>query len=407
MWTTSRTPRPPSPEVTHSAHLRLDLQQPLGEHVFVDLYFTNNSPCANKQSRDERIRTLWRLDVPLAEIAHEVELSKPRVSTLARKLGLPRRSAPPISPDERRLILGLYSNGNSISAIARRTGRYQGSVSKTLRSAGVPIRASSEISRKWPVRHSAFSPPCSDEAWYWMGFLAADGYVRGASLNLVQKAASHLVLERFLIFLGSGPRPLKPAGRNGLQAVASSPQIVSDLALHGVTERKTLTMKASPAAAAQPLFWLGVFDGDGSITISSDGVPKISLVGTEVLMSQFARFIGFQLDRRPPAVGQRAGGSDRLWDVRIQGDGARQLAGLWLCRSTHSMEHKRSRLEIAARYESRQTRARLGVRQRRCDYCGAWIERMPSQFSRHAFCNGSHFGKWAAARRRRKQTGNN
>lgn len=240
----------------------------------------------------------------------------------------------------------------------------------------------------------------SSEAWYWIGFLAADGYVRGTCVTLVQKDASEPVLRRFLEFVGSPDRPLIQNRQKPAKAAhASSPQIVQDLARHGVVPGKTYNLRTSAAAATEPMFWLGVFDGDGCITISRDGVPTVALVGTLSLMRQYVDFLQAWLDGRRMAIVRQAAGQSILWEVRVTGDRARQVAELWLACSRHSLEAKRRRLTQAASYESRVTRARLAVRRRRCDYCGAWLERMPSQFGAHAFCSRAHFGRWNVARR--------
>jgi hypothetical protein len=359
------------------------------EHAFVSI---------KNAERDRRIAEAWVAGVPLPEIAAEFLLSKGRVSIIAKALGLAQRQPRPTDEDRARFA-ELYTIGLSVAEVAHRTGWHRDTVTRGLHNRGIEIRSAADRARRWPVRHDAFSPPVSPEGWYWIGFLAADGHISGSSVTLTQKITRAEVLRRFLGFLGCGHRPLgsrnHPSGRT---ASVSSPQLVADLAIHGVVPRKSYQLKTSETAAPQPLFWLGVFDGDGSIVISRRGVPTIQVAGASDLMGQLARFLGVRLTGTEPAV-VRHGQSDVLWTVRVAGDRARQLAELWLAESEVSLHDKRAKLRIAAGYESRATGARLAVRRARCDYCGAWVERFPSQLGDHVFCSRSHFGKWNMARR--------
>jgi hypothetical protein len=286
----------------------------------------------------------------------------------------------------------LYLTGLTIAEVASRTGFHRDTVRRALVASGVTLQ---NRSRKWPARHDAFAKPLSAEAWYWLGMLAADGCVQGPQISLVQHASRAAMLRRFLTFVGSPDRPLRVTNAgNGFVADVSSRSMAADLARHGVVPRKSLTLEASQAAAGRPEFWLGVFDGDGCCTFSKGGVPTVGIVGSLPLMRQFAAWLHATFgDHRP--VGRSVGrNSSGLSDVRVSGDRARRLAGLWLSITEVSLEPKRERLERAALYESRATRARLAVRRRRCDFCGAWVERMPSQLGRHVFCSRHHYWAW-------------
>jgi hypothetical protein len=354
------------------------------EHAFV----------ADARSRDFGIECAWLEGVPLDEICRRFDLSKSRVSTIAKNRGLPQRQPRPTTSDRDQFV-ALYRKGLTITAIAACTGWHRDTVARTLRGAEIQIRSAAELARRWPVHHDAFAPPVSAEAWYWIGLLAADGYVRGASITLGLKNSSEPVLHRFLAFVGSPSRPLIPNSHNPAQiARASSPHLVEDLARHGVVPNKSYTMRTSAEAAREPMFWLGVFDGDGCITFSKRGVPTIGIVGSRALMTQYAEFLARRLYGRRLAVVKHAGNQNVLWQVRATGDRARQLAELWLACSEVSLEAKRSRLQHAAKYESRATWARLAVRRKRCGFCGAWVERMPSQLGDRVFCTRSHYWAW-------------
>jgi hypothetical protein len=336
----------------------------------------------------EHLKVLWSPGVTANRIGAELGLSPASVCRRAQQLGLPRRSRK-VSASDRAEFRALYELGLTVAEVATRTGFHRDTVRRALVRCGVTIE---DRSRKWPVRHDAFAESLSPDAWYWVGMLAADGCVRGPSISLVQHTSRAAMLERFLEFVGSSGRPFRVInGGKGLVADLSSPHIAADLARQGVVPRKSLTLEASQEAAAQPLFWLGVFDGDGCCTFSKRDVPTIGIVGSRALMEQFAAFLHSQLGSPLPSVGRPGA---RLSDVRVSGDRARRIAELWLSLSTVSLETKRERLERAVQYASRMTRARLAVRRRKCDLCGAWVERMPSQVLGHVFCSRDHYWIW-------------
>jgi hypothetical protein len=347
--------------------------------------------------RNRAIAEAWEAGVALTEICRRFGLSKGRISTIAKTMGLKQRQPRP-TRNEVGVFQQMYAAGRAVTEIAARTGWHRDTVARHLRAAGVRIRSGGEIARKWPVRHDAFSPPVDAETWYWLGFLAADGSVSGTCVALTQKNSCEPVLHRFLAFVGCGARRLQSVGYGSAKrATVCSPQLVADLERHGVVPRKTYTLKTSSEAATEPAFWLGVFDGDGSITISREGVPKISLFGTQALMAQFRDFlfeIGVTAHRY--AVCRRR--KELLWHVRVHGETAARLARLWLDSWNPSLDAKRARLLRAASYTHTRSHPRA-ARHRRCDWCGASIERPPSQFGRHAFCSISHFGKWSARHR--------
>jgi hypothetical protein len=324
-------------------------------------------------------------------IGAELGLSGASICRHAQRLGLPRRSRK-VRAADRDEFRALYLTGLTLAQVASRTGFHRDTVRKTLLVSDVTLQ---NRSRKWPVRHDAFANPLSAEAWYWLGMLAADGCVRGPQISLVQHASRAAMLRRFLSFVGSPGRPFREInGGDGFVADISSGRMAADVARHGIVPRKSLIMKASQAAAGKPEFWLGVFDGDGCCTFSKRGVPTIGIVGSRPLMRQFSEWLHATFEDHRPAIGSVGRSGGELSDVRVVGDRARRLAELWLSISEVSLESKRERLERAALYESRATRSRLAVRRRRCDFCGAWVERMPSRLLRHVFCSRSHYWAW-------------
>ena len=340
---------------------------------------------------EDHLRSLWLGGVTVREIGASIGLCPSAVCRHAQRLGLPRRSRQ-VSATDRQRFCALYAEGLTIVEVASRTGFHRDTIRNALVARGISIE---DRTRKWSVRHDAFAHPVTQEGWYWIGMLAADGCVQGPSISLIQHTSRAAMLHRFLDFVGSPDRPFRTInGGDGSVADVSSPRLAADLALHGVVPRKSLVMEASAEAALEPMFWLGVFDGDGCCCISRAGVPTIGVVGTRALMTQFAEFLGRLYGDHRPVVGSVGRDGNPLSDVRVSGDRARQLAEHWLSISSISLEPKRERLERAARYASNWTRARLALRRRPCEFCGTSVGRMPSQFLQHVFCSREHYWAW-------------
>jgi hypothetical protein len=348
--------------------------------------------------RDEILIAGWDAGLTLGPLASRTGCSISWVSRRARKLGLKSRSRS-FSAGEVEFALTAYRNGRTIAGIAADLGRSHEATRRVLVKAGMRIASGAERARRWPVDHFAFAAPLSAEAWYWIGFLAADGNVHGTRLSLGLSPSSENALRRFQTFLACPEKPIRLAAR-GRQLVADvhSPQLVRDLASHGVVPRKTWGLEVSAAAAAEPAFWLGNLDGDGSVMHDEAGVPRLAFVGAKPVMDQCADFLADRILDHRPKPGPHAQ-SKVIWLVRVSGDNARRVAAELLDAHPESLEVKRAKLERAAAFRSARTDARAAVRRRRCEWCGAWIERFPSQTrGARVFCNPSHAAQWRCAR---------
>jgi hypothetical protein len=228
-----------------------------------------------------------------------------------------------------------YLNGESSGQIAAALGVTDTAVLSRLKT--VPRRELGWPARSFPIRHDAFSDPTSSAAAYWAGFLMADGCVYDTgrvTLALQERDRGHV--EAWMDFLGSSNKPLQsqpPSSRRTHAAVrgqVSSRQIVEDLGRHGVVPHKTLAgVPASDALAAQPAFWRGMVDGDGTVGLARGKYgPVLSLCGSPIVMAQFAEFLSNALgDFRRPSVLERKD-SAVIRVVQMSGVRARRGVGL-------------------------------------------------------------------------------
>lgn len=146
---------------------------------------------------------------------------------------------------------------------------------------------------------------------YWVGLLWADGCVdsNGVRLGLTKSDADHV--RRFAAFAGCSARPLYRNGPTGVEVRIQSAQIATDLARLGVVPRKTWANVAPPLELAdRPSFWLGLMDGDGSISWHNAGsgpTPELSFCGSESAMRAAADYLARHTFR---------GGRPRVYRVR-------------------------------------------------------------------------------------------
>lgn len=148
--------------------------------------------------------------------------------------------------------------------------------------------------RRFLVNENVFESLTQD-SYYWLGFLMADGSVSDAgviSLVLARKDRSHL--ERFREFLGSNLpiRDFLIAKKYETSAIVVISKIMSSsLSAYGIVPRKSHTAIASSSVSSNKDFWRGVFDGDGYIGIDTKNRLRLELTCNEALGQQFLDFL--------------------------------------------------------------------------------------------------------------------
>jgi hypothetical protein len=157
------------------------------------------------------------------------------------------------------------------------------------------------------------------EKAYWLGFIAADGYVRrkpdhSVSIGLKESDKNHLL--SFANAVDYDGKLIRGKKNKSWRINLYGKQIVEDLCRAGVTPDKTTDLKpwAGPAEL-MPAYWLGFFDGDGCITstIKKNNYKQwgISLIGTQAMCDGFIKFISIS---NKPCRYQRSGLDVILWN---------------------------------------------------------------------------------------------
>ena len=129
---------------------------------------------------------------------------------------------------------------------------------------------------------------------YWLGFLLADGCVSRRQVIIVLQTRDAAHLRAFLEFLGCEDRPLgiANAGRAARLCIGSA-ALARQLTAFGLDPQHKHESAVRRDLAMSRDFWRGVIDGDGSVkALGPKRMPQLQLVGSPIVVSQFATFLG-------------------------------------------------------------------------------------------------------------------
>ena len=177
----------------------------------------------------------------------------------------------PYTADLERTVCERYDAGENTPGIAASVGINRSTVGRILIRNGLKTRDPADTARKYACDLGFFDEITTEARAYWLGFLAADGYNSGKALKvaIAEEDAAHL--ESLKAALGSThPVRFYPyTTAKGLQRLAAtlyigSPELSRALTAHGVTPRKSRTLRwPSLAPDLMRHFLRGYVDGDG------------------------------------------------------------------------------------------------------------------------------------------------
>jgi hypothetical protein len=156
------------------------------------------------------------------------------------------------------------------------------------------VRATNRI---YALDEHYFDQIDTPEKAYWLGFIAADGYIsdRGyLSIALASIDAGHL--EKFRAAVGSTApikrslNPLKGRRYPRVRLTLYSAHLTRALGREGIFPRKSLTLEPwGGPDNLMPHYWRGVIDGDGTLGIGPTW--WVGLVGTRALVDAFRAWV--------------------------------------------------------------------------------------------------------------------
>lgn len=151
--------------------------------------------------------------------------------------------------------------------------------------------------RKCSLNEGAFEV-ITEESAYWIGFIMADGCItrdrpdssgwRRLKVNLKSSDVDHL--RRLQSFLEYGGKVAMRDNNRYCSLEVNSARLTASLRKYGVIEQKS--RRTSVNHLDNNLhFWRGMIDGDGTLYISKNMYPSLSLCGSETILNQFAAYV--------------------------------------------------------------------------------------------------------------------
>ena len=189
-----------------------------------------------------------------------------------------------LSQEEIQNLIDLYNEGNSLRTIASITGYSRTFVTKIFNENNLVRRTNKENSRKYYLDDNYFDIIDSSEKAYWLGFIAADGYItskrqgEGQKFGITLSDIDHNHLDKLNMCLNStypvnvykGSQTNYNPDSIFCRLLISSDKLVSDLKSLGIVEKKTFTLKFPTKEQVPDKFIFdyirGYMDGDGSIS---------------------------------------------------------------------------------------------------------------------------------------------
>lgn len=213
------------------------------------------------------------------------------------------------SQEELLLYWEEYQNGLSLEKIANKYNLNRHTLSKRFKEANFSIRKNG---RKYSLNEEYFQEINSSEKAYWLGFIAADGAILSTgndpepkvlSFNLNIRDAEHL--EKFCKSIESEAKVIQKEGTGFGKHTSiahleiNSKQLVKDLQKYGIHKRKSLILKPPSLKEEFIIDWIrGYLDGDGSISILSNGTFSLSFVGTKEVLDFIAKTLTPEKDKK-------------------------------------------------------------------------------------------------------------
>jgi hypothetical protein len=151
---------------------------------------------------------------------------------------------------------------------------------------GVPARPEGGR-RRYSLNETFFDQIDTPEKAYWLGFIAADGFVRDNrtwGLRLMASDGYHVAALGVAVGSGAAVKP----EQGGRQILFHSIHMVQALAKVGITRQKSSTcLPWDGPAVLMPHYWRGAIDGDGHISKTRD---YVSYCGTPAMVEAFRAF---------------------------------------------------------------------------------------------------------------------
>lgn len=220
----------------------------------------------------------------------------------------------------------IYLTGKSLNEVGSMFGLSGATIGNYFRAAELPIRPWGEHCIK-NLDVTVFDDPLTVEAFYWLGFIYADGCVhdsiarakskwkrkRCLSIHISERDLSHL--EKFKKFMKSD-HTIYTSPQKTCEIKFGSDYLIEKLEAYGITPRKSLTACVDERLILNRDFWRGVIDGDGSLGIYV-GYPTIYVCGSRNTCDTFKTFVETLVTTKASVLKK-----DTIWRYTVSGNAA-------------------------------------------------------------------------------------
>jgi DNA-binding CsgD family transcriptional regulator len=209
-----------------------------------------------------------------AEIGASIGVSQRNVRAYLHKHGVTRREHLANLLTESSLRQAYIEQGRTPDAISAEIGVSRATVHSYLRQYDIPLRPQGYHLRRYNAISSAgFEDLTTDWHTYWVGFLAADGYIRAddrehaVHLRLKASDAHHLAALKEGLCAEAPVQYLPNRGYPAAQLILRDHALVAALIQWGVTPNKSMNLSWPERLPDMliPAYIRGYFDGDGTV----------------------------------------------------------------------------------------------------------------------------------------------
>lgn len=192
------------------------------------------------------------------------------------------------TPQEKEFIKNSLLNKKSITWIAKQLNYSRDTISKE---AKLIMGEGFDFKRKSYINLNYFTNITTPEQAYWLGFLAADGYIVNNELNIQLQKQDKKHLQKFSDAINGNLTIRDINGKNNFgtaynhyRVSIKSDQLVKDLAKYGVVAKKSLILDRPPINPNLYGYWIiGYMDGDGCVSKNKKKI-RISFTGTKEVL---------------------------------------------------------------------------------------------------------------------------
>lgn len=195
------------------------------------------------------------------------------------------------------MVKELYKAGFSQTYIEKNLHMTRKTIRTILKENSL-IRSKSE---QWRLRYNSklntkVFDKLTPEAYYWLGFLYADGHIssgkRGYNIELGVHSKDKEHLKKFLNFMNCNNKITKDKRSKYYRVRIGSKELHDKLMSFGFNNEKSKNANPHYSLLNSRDFWRGVVDGDGSLSyVITRNYPFIHLCGTLKTTEEFANFI--------------------------------------------------------------------------------------------------------------------